>query len=222
MPVSCPPRPRRGCSASPARCPMWRRRGTSRRRRTRWRCAGIPDSGERRLDLLRWGLVPHFTKDLKAARRPINARAETVATSGMFRGGAGRTALPRAGGRVLRMARAGRRQAALRDRPAGRPANGLRRAVGGLAVPRGRGAAQLRHRHDHGERDAAAAARADAGRAGGSRLAGWLGEAAADPLALLRPAADDVLHVWPVGRRVGNVRNNDAELLAPVEAAAAG
>ncbi len=30
--------------------------------------------------------MPHFTKDLKTARKPINARAETVATSGMFRG----------------------------------------------------------------------------------------------------------------------------------------
>ncbi len=28
----------------------------------------------------------HFTKDLKAARKPINARSETAATSGMFRG----------------------------------------------------------------------------------------------------------------------------------------
>jgi putative SOS response-associated peptidase YedK len=32
-----------------------------------------------------WGLVPYFTKDLKKARKPINARSETVATSGMFR-----------------------------------------------------------------------------------------------------------------------------------------
>jgi putative SOS response-associated peptidase YedK len=45
-----------------------------------------PETGERRLDLLRWGLVPHFTKDLKAARKPINARSETAAGSGMFRG----------------------------------------------------------------------------------------------------------------------------------------
>jgi putative SOS response-associated peptidase YedK len=44
-----------------------------------------PESGERRLDLLTWGLVPHFTTDLKAARKPINARAETVTISGMFR-----------------------------------------------------------------------------------------------------------------------------------------
>ena len=29
--------------------------------------------------------MPYFTKDLKKARKPINARSETVATSGMFR-----------------------------------------------------------------------------------------------------------------------------------------
>jgi putative SOS response-associated peptidase YedK len=45
-----------------------------------------PETGERRLDVLRWGLVPHFTKDLKACKRPINARSETAASSGMFRG----------------------------------------------------------------------------------------------------------------------------------------
>ena len=45
-----------------------------------------PETGERRLDALRWGLVPHFTKDLKACKRPINARSETIATLSMFRG----------------------------------------------------------------------------------------------------------------------------------------
>jgi putative SOS response-associated peptidase YedK len=44
-----------------------------------------PESEERHLDLLTWGLVPSFTKDFKAARKPINARAETVASSGMFK-----------------------------------------------------------------------------------------------------------------------------------------
>jgi hypothetical protein len=44
-----------------------------------------PQTGERHLDVLRWGLLPHFTKDPEHARRPINARAETVTTSGMFR-----------------------------------------------------------------------------------------------------------------------------------------
>jgi hypothetical protein len=42
-------------------------------------------TGERDLDALHWGFVPNWTKDLKAAQKPINARAETVATSGMFR-----------------------------------------------------------------------------------------------------------------------------------------
>src|ERR1700712_4094132 len=46
-----------------------------------------PTTGERSLDLLRWGLVPHFHKgELKTARRPINARSETAGGSGMFRG----------------------------------------------------------------------------------------------------------------------------------------
>jgi len=44
-----------------------------------------PETGERQLDLLQWGLLPYFTKDSVRARRPINARAETVATSRMFR-----------------------------------------------------------------------------------------------------------------------------------------
>ena len=43
-----------------------------------------PDTGEPRIDLLRWGLIPHWSRD--KGRQPINARAETVASSGMFRG----------------------------------------------------------------------------------------------------------------------------------------
>ncbi|AOX20893.1 SOS response-associated peptidase [Kozakia baliensis] len=39
-------------------------------------------SGRRYLDLMLWGLVPHWAKNME--RRPINARAETVATNGMF------------------------------------------------------------------------------------------------------------------------------------------
>src|SRR5215469_18889593 len=41
--------------------------------------------GERHLDALKWGLVPYFTKDLRKARKPINARSETIAKSGMFK-----------------------------------------------------------------------------------------------------------------------------------------
>jgi putative SOS response-associated peptidase YedK len=44
-----------------------------------------PRTGERHLGLLRWGLVPHWVKDLKATRQPINARGETIASTSMFR-----------------------------------------------------------------------------------------------------------------------------------------
>ncbi len=44
-----------------------------------------PETHQRNLDLLRWGLVPHWARDPKATRQPINARAETLATSPMFR-----------------------------------------------------------------------------------------------------------------------------------------
>ena len=45
-----------------------------------------PATGARHLDLLRWGLLPHWARgDPKKTRQPINARAETVATLPTFR-----------------------------------------------------------------------------------------------------------------------------------------
>jgi putative SOS response-associated peptidase YedK len=45
------------------------------------------DTGERELTLMRWGLVPYFAKDLKTfAFSTINVRAESLATSAIFRG----------------------------------------------------------------------------------------------------------------------------------------
>jgi hypothetical protein len=44
-----------------------------------------PDTSERRLEVAKWGLVPFFTKDLAKARKPINARCETVARSSLFK-----------------------------------------------------------------------------------------------------------------------------------------
>ena len=41
--------------------------------------------GERRLGAFKWGLIPWFAKEAKGAARHINARAETVATSPVFR-----------------------------------------------------------------------------------------------------------------------------------------
>jgi putative SOS response-associated peptidase YedK len=46
--------------------------------------AVIERDAVRRLGTLRWGFVPHWTRQLKGARTPINARLETVSTSKMF------------------------------------------------------------------------------------------------------------------------------------------
>ena len=42
-------------------------------------------TGERSLDLLRWGLIPYWCKDPKGGRKPINAKAESISTLPMFR-----------------------------------------------------------------------------------------------------------------------------------------
>jgi hypothetical protein len=44
-------------------------------------------TGERSLDLLKWGLIPYWCTDTKGARKPINAKSETVATLPTFRDG---------------------------------------------------------------------------------------------------------------------------------------
>ena len=42
-------------------------------------------TGELSLDLIKWGLVPHWCTDPKGGRKPINAKAESVAKLPMFR-----------------------------------------------------------------------------------------------------------------------------------------
>jgi len=44
----------------------------------------------------------------------------------------------------------------------------------------------------------------------------WLGETEGDPTLLLRPAGEDVLRLWTVGRAVSNLRNNGSGLLDAV------
>jgi putative SOS response-associated peptidase YedK len=176
-----------------------------------------PTSGERRLDLLRWGLVPHFTKDLKAAQRPINARAETAATSGMFRG-----------------ALAGRRCIVPADAfyewkttPEGKQPYAIGRADG---PPLAFAGLWEGWRSPEGETLRTFAILTTSANAAMSQIharmpvileradwPAWLGETEAAPADLLRSAAEGVLRIWRVSRAVNSVRNNGPSLLEKEE-----
>jgi putative SOS response-associated peptidase YedK len=180
-----------------------------------------PQTGERRLDVLRWGLVPHFTKDLKACKRPINARSDSAARSGMFRGAlAARRCLVPAdafyewkttvGGKqpyaIARQVTTPVALAALweswRD-----PTGEILRTFTILTTAANDDMAWL---HD---RMPVIIEAAD--------WPVWLGEDAGEYQALLRPAASGVVRLWPVSRAVNNVRNNAADLLDCIDDPAA-
>ena len=177
-----------------------------------------PESGERRLDLLIWGFLPTCTKDAKA-RRPINARGETVATAPMWRDAyARRRCLVPADAFYEWRATEGGKQPYAIARQDGEPMafaglwDGWRgpdgEVVRSFAIVTTAANATMASVHD---RMPVILKPAD--------WPAWLDEAAGDPAALLRPAVDDVLRVWPVGRAVNSPRNNGLRLLDSVGAA---
>ena len=172
-----------------------------------------PETGARQIDVLRWGLIPSWTKDLKAARKPINARAETVASSGMFRSAfASRRCLVPADLFYEWRAQPDGKQPYAIARTDGEPCvfgglwEGWRGPDGEVVrtytIVTTAANAEMSTLHDRMplvlEREAWPA---------------WLGEGDADPLELLRPAPDGTLHMWAVSRAVNSVRNNGAELI---------
>jgi len=179
-----------------------------------------PDTGERHLDLLRWGLVPHFTKALKTAPRPINARAETVLTAPMFRAAMAKRrclvpadvfyewktvdglkqpyAIARTDGAPLAFAGLWE---SWRD-----PAGEILRSFAILTTAANPLMAAIHTRMP------VIVEAAD--------WPLWLGDVPDDAATLLRPAAETVLRLWPVGRAVNNVRNNGPELLHGIGAPA--
>jgi len=179
-----------------------------------------PPTGARHLDLLRWGFLPHWTPEARAARRPINARAETVATAPMWRDAFARR-------RCLVPAdafyewRAAQGLAARGKQPyAIARADGAPLALGGLwdswrgqdgkivrsfAIVVTAANATMAPIHDRmpvilEEPDWPL----------------WLGETEGEAAALLRPAAEGVLRVWPVSRAVNTPRNDGPALLTPI------
>ncbi len=180
-----------------------------------------PESGERRVDLLRWGLVPAWTKDLKAARKPINARSETAAGSGMFRAAlaARRCLVPADAFYEWRVQADGKQPFAIARRD-GQPLafagvwEGWRspdgEALRSFAILTTSANATMRQLH---ERMPVILERED--------WPAWLGETPGEFETLMRPAAEGVLHLWPVSRAVNNVRNHGAALLDRIDDPAA-
>ncbi|MGA8197672.1 MAG: SOS response-associated peptidase [Acetobacteraceae bacterium] len=174
-----------------------------------------PETRARHLDLLRWGLVPHWAKDPKSVRQPINARAETVATAPMFRDAlARRRCLVPADVFYEWQAKDGAKQPYAIARADGQPMvfaglwEGWRGADGtvlrSFTIVTTNANPVLRPIH---ERMPVILEQPD--------WPTWLGEAEGDAPALLRPSGAE-LRVWRIGTAVNNVRNDSAALLAAV------
>lgn len=175
-----------------------------------------PQTGERHLDLLRWGLLPSWTKDAATARRPINARSETVATTPSFRGAyQSRRCLVPASGFYEWQRTGGPKQPYAFVRIDGGPIifaglwEGFRWPDGSVertfVILTADANGLMTPIHD---RMPVILEPAD--------WALWLGEADGDPVDLLHPPAEDVLRCWPVSTRLNSPGNDDAGLMAPV------
>jgi putative SOS response-associated peptidase YedK len=171
-----------------------------------------PETRARHLDLLRWGLVPHWAKDPKSVRQPINARAETVAAAPMFRDALSRRrCLVPADVFYEWQATDGSKQPYAIARADGQPMvfaglwEGWRGADGtvlrSFTIVTTNANPVLRPIH---ERMPVILEQPD--------WPMWLGEIEGDAPALLHPSAAD-LRIWRIGTAVNNVRNDSEALL---------
>jgi putative SOS response-associated peptidase YedK len=173
-------------------------------------------SGERSLDLLKWGLVPYWNKDPKGGRKPINAKAETVATLPTFREAYSRRRciLPVDGFFEWRAAEGGKQPYAIAMKdgsPFGiagiwenwkDPANGeWIRTFAVMTVPANELVAQIHDRMP-------AVLKSES-------YDRWLG-IEPDPRELLVSYPTEPMRMWPISKRVNTPKNDDASLLDPM------
>jgi putative SOS response-associated peptidase YedK len=176
-------------------------------------------AGERSLDVMRWGLVPFWAKDIKVGFSNINAKAEGVDTRPAFREAFQRRRCLVPLDNFYEWKKLGR------DRQPYAVALADRRlmAMAGLWES---------WRSPAGERLRSFAIVTTAANEllapvhdrmpvilGPENWPLWLGEIPTDPdrlKALLVPYPADDMVIWPVDRRVGNVRNNDPSLIEPI------
>lgn len=172
--------------------------------------------GKRSLELMRWGLVPSWAKDLKISYSTFNARADTVATKPAFRAAwkAGRRCLIvtdgfyewRKSDKQPFCIALGNRQPMLM---AGlwetwKPKDG--EPVKSCTIITTEPNKLVGELHDRmpviiGDED----------------IPAWLGEEPiTDPVSLPKPFPAERLTMWPVSKAVGNVKNQGANLAEPV------
>jgi putative SOS response-associated peptidase YedK len=182
-----------------------------------------PETGERSLDPLHWGLIPIWAKERKIGVSAINARAETIAGKPLFRDAFAkrRCIVPADGFYEWKAAADGKQPYAVALADGGQmPFAGLwerwRDSASGeivrsFTIVTTRANERLAELH---ERMPVILEQRD--------IAKWLGEepASVDDLkSLLRPYPAERVRLWPVDRRVNNVRNDDGELIRPLNPA---
>ena len=180
-----------------------------------------PKAQERGIDVMRWGLVPYWAKDIKVGFANINAKAEGIETKPAFREAfrRRRCLVPVDNFYEWKKTGTGKQPyaIALADRQimalAGvwetwrSPAGERTRSFAIVTTEPNELCAEL-----HNRMPVVLATPA---------WPAWLGEEPADLpqlKALLAPYPSDGMIAWPVSARVGNVKNNDATLIEPIAA----
>ena len=193
--------------------------------RPRWNAAPtsklpvvISHNRQRILTLMRWGLVPSWAKDLKIGHSTFNARAETIDTRSAFRDAW------RAERRCLVIAD-GYYEWRDRDKQPFAVALGNRgpMTLAGLwdswRMPSGDTLRSFAIVTTSANDLLAPLYDRMPVLVAPDRWADWLGEKAVpEPVlkAMLKPCPSDAMTFWPVDRRVGDVRNDDPDLFAPL------
>ena len=182
------------------------------------------ENGKRIPKMMRWGLLPHWAKDEKLSYTTFNARSEEFTTKSAFKNAwqkgqrclvvtdgfyewkkldpKGKNKQPYA----IAMTNGQMVMAGLWERWKDRKSGGEVVSCTVITCPPNSAVAELHDRMPVILAD--------------SDWPKWLGEEPAteeELLALLKACPDEMLKIWPVDRAVGNVKNNGAQLLCPVE-----
>jgi putative SOS response-associated peptidase YedK len=181
-----------------------------------------PKTGWRGVDLMRWGLVPYWAKDIKVGFSTINAMAETIDTKPVFRE-------PFKRRRCLVPVEAyyewKKLDAKTKQPYAFALAEGGIMALAGLwetwKSPAGEAVRSFTIATTTPNELCAEIHNRMPVILSPSAWRIWLGEEGgnddADLTGLLAPYPADQMRVWPVSPRVGNVKNNDPSLIEPID-----